>query len=396
MYVCSCSAQGVVFSSRHGVELRPYSYSIPLYRYQNKRYFRQTKGFLFEVLTYPHTAGFESSRSRRDHPRLERPAWAVATYISKICLRITPTARVHCFPSLVQQPLMAQRAGPRPLRPTSGDPARSLGRLPAPPQGESRRARSESRFRVPDEPVHPNVPPVLGTEFANKLSDERHYHEAEALLASQPWRQKPVQTPRTGWQTAQPEELVRRLRHGSPDEQVAAAKKAEGLARREPQQRELLAGAVPAVVMMLAASTPPHASETAAALLRSLASSAALKPAILRAGAVVQLVRLVEERGSSAAQQALDRLSICDAAVKKQIEWSLSREGPTVTLTLTLALALALTLTLTLTATSTLTLTRRSWRRRGRRWRRRVGARRRSSAPSPPSPPTPRLGLGLG
>jgi hypothetical protein len=221
---------------------------------------------------------------------------------------------------------MAQRASPGPLRPTSGDPARSLGRLPAPPQGESRRARSESRFRVPDEPVHPNVP----TEFASKLSDERHYHEAEALLASQPWRQKPVQTPRTGWQTAQPEELVRRLRHGSPEEQAAAAKKAEGLARREPQQRELLAGAVPAVVMMLAASTPPHASESAAALLRSLASSAELKPAILRAGAVVQLVRLVEERGSSAAQQALDRLSMCDAAVKKQIEWSLSREGPMV------------------------------------------------------------------
>ena len=132
---------------------------------------------------------------------------------------------------------------------------------------------------------------------------------------------------------------------------VAAAKKAEGLARREPQQRELLAGAVPAVVMMLAASTPPHASETAAALLRSLASSAALKPAILRAGAVVQLVRLVEERGSSAAQQALDRLSICDAAVKKQIEWSLSREGPTVTLTLTLTLTLALALTPTLALT---------------------------------------------
>ena len=84
-------------------------------------------------------------------------------------------------------------------------------------------------------------------------------------------------------------------------------------------------------------------------LLCSLASSAALKPAILRAGAVVQLVRLVEERGSSAAQQALDRLSICDAAVKKQIEWSLSREGPTVTLTLTLTLALALALTLALT-----------------------------------------------
>ena len=219
---------------------------------------------------------------------------------------------------------MAQRASPGPLRPTSGDPARSFGRLPAPPQGESRRARSESRFRVPDEPAHPV--PNLGTEFASKLSDQRHYHEAEALLASQPWRQKPVQTPRTGWQTAQPEELVRRLRHGSPEEQAAAAKKAEGLARREPQQRELLAGAVPAVVMMLAASTPPHASEAAAALLRSLASSSELKPAILRAGAVVQLVRLVEERGSSAAQQALDRLSLCDAAVKRQIEWSLSRE----------------------------------------------------------------------
>ena len=42
--VCSCSAQGVVFSSRHGVELRPYSYSIPLYRYHT-RYFRQKVSF---------------------------------------------------------------------------------------------------------------------------------------------------------------------------------------------------------------------------------------------------------------------------------------------------------------------------------------------------------------
>lgn len=106
-------------------------------------------------------------------------------------------------------------------------------RPPARPAGESRRARSESRFRVPDESqkshihthgvpdesVHPAVP-KLPSEFASKLTGQRHYHEAEALLASQPWRLKPVQTPRTGWEMAQPEELVRRLRHGSPEEKA--------------------------------------------------------------------------------------------------------------------------------------------------------------------------------
>ena len=92
-------------------------------------------------------------------------------------------------------------------------------RPPARPAGESRRARSESRFRVPDDSAHPAVP-KLPSEFASKLTGQRHYHEAEALLASQPWRLKPVQTPRTGWEMAQPEELVRRLRHGSPEEKA--------------------------------------------------------------------------------------------------------------------------------------------------------------------------------
>ena len=92
----------------------------------------------------------------------------------------------------------------------------SHGRLPERPTGEGRRhARSESRFRVPEEP--PTVP-ALPSEFANKEHNAPHYHEAEALLASQPWLQKPVQTPRTGWDTSQPEELVRKLRHGTPEE----------------------------------------------------------------------------------------------------------------------------------------------------------------------------------
>jgi len=138
---------------------------------------------------------------------------------------------------------------------------------------------------------------------------------------------------------AQPEELVAQL--SDVDGRAAAATKLDGMLRRERVaggteahaalvSRLVAGGVVPPLVTALSSQRPAAAAEAAAALVRSLAVSADAKAALLRAGALVPLVRLVEAAdlgGSAAAQEALDRLAMCDGAVKAQIAAAQAREG---------------------------------------------------------------------
>ena len=227
---------------------------------------------------------------------------------------------------------------------------------------QPRRARSESRFKMPsaadvalmddseldaafpsrEAPTLPGKKPLDPIPLSRPGSSEddlawrlhQQFAASAGIAGAAPGASF---TPRG--RAAQPEELVAQL--SDVDGRAAAATKLDGMLRRERVaggteahaalvSRLVAGGVVPPLVTALSSQRPAAAAEAAAALVRSLAVSADAKAALLRAGALVPLVRLVEAAdlgGSAAAQDALDRLAMCDGAVKAQIAAAQAREG---------------------------------------------------------------------
>ena len=241
-----------------------------------------------------------------------------------------------------------------PRAPTS---SRSLGGA-----GARGRSRSESRFRVPSAadvammddaqldaafpsreaptlPVKKPLDPIPSTSRPGSSSDDAtwrlHQQFAATLGSAGVAPGASLQNPMS--RDAAPEELIAQL--SDVEGRTSAATKLDGMLRRERVaggteahaalvSRLVASGVVPPLVTALSSQRPPTAAEAAAALVRSLAVSSEAKAALLRAGAIVPLVRLIEAPGGSTpAQDALDRLAMCDGAVKAQIEAAQSREG---------------------------------------------------------------------